>query len=204
MNADDERMIFFSNEIISLSLFNYCLNCTINYIDASGKLAITIFLSATAAALLLNALAVLLIACVAISLLSDPGFQRALADAMVALGNGIKKLSNSVVKAIDCALDKAKKKKRDNRYEKHHIVAKGSSNKHADMSRTLLKNVKIGVNDSVNLVRIKYNLHRHLHTNEYYKSVYCFLKPAAGSYKKIVTVLNVIRAALTAASNICP
>lgn len=197
-------MIFLNKDVITLSLFNYCLNCPINYVDISGKLALTISLSAAAAATLLKALIALLIAFVAVSILSDPGFQRALADAIDAMGTGIRSLSDSVVKVIDSALDKAKKKRRDNRYEKHHIVAQGSSNINAKKSRELLKSVKIGVNSTHNLVDIKYNLHRHLHTETYYKAVYNFLKRAKGSYNKTVLVLKVIKKALQAASNVCP
>ncbi len=204
INADDERMIFYNKDIISLSFFNYCLNCPINYVDAFGRLAITISLSAATAAVLLKALIALLIVCIAISILSDPSFQRALADAVDYMGIGIKSISNAVVKAIDSALDKAQNKKRDNRYEKHHIVAQGSSNSDVIKSRAIICGVGITINSSHNLVDIKYNLHRHLHTNAYYKAVYNFLNKARGSYKKVVIVLNVIKKALQAASNACP
>ena len=163
--TDDERMIFYNKDALTLSFFNYCLNCPINYVDASGKLAITISLSAAAAAALLKALIALLIACVAIAILSDPGFQRALADAIDSMGTGIKSLSDAVVKAIDNALDKAKKKKKDNRHERHHIVAQSSTNSDAIKSRKLLDDARINVNSTHNLVDIKYNLHRHLHTS---------------------------------------
>ena len=204
ITTDDERMIFYNKDALTLSFFNYCLNCPVNYVDASGKLAITISLSAAAAAALLKALIALLIACVAIAILSDPGFQRALANAIDSMGTGIKSLSDAVVKAIDNALDKAKKKKKDNRYERHHIVAQSSTNSDAIKSRQLINRVGIGVNSSHNLVDIKYNLHRHLHTSAYYKAVYKFLKRAEGSYAKTVLVLNVIKKALQAASNACP
>ena len=149
-------------------------------------------------------LVALIFAGVAISILSDPGFQRALADAIEAMGTGIKSLSDAVVKEIDAALDKAKKKKKDNRYERHHIVAQTSTNSDAQKSRILITSVGIGVNSTHNLVNIKYNLHRHLHTAAYFKAVYKFLKRAEGSYAKTVLVLNVIKKALQAASNACP
>ena len=197
-------MIFYNKDSLTLSFFNYCLNCPINYIDTSGKFPIIFSLSATAAAALLKALIALLIACVAIAILSDPGFQRALANAIDSMGTGIKTLNDAVVKAIDNALDKAKNKKRDDRYERHHIVAQSSTNSDAKKSRQLIKRVGINVNDSHNIVHIKYNLHRHLHTSAYYKAVYKFLKRAEGSYAKTVLVLNVIKKALQAASNKCP
>lgn len=97
-----------------------------------------------------------------------------------------------------------KKKSKNNRYERHHIVARGSSNTYVANSRKLLYEVVIGINSSYNLVDIKYKLHRHLHTNAYYKAVYQFLKRVEGSYKKTVHVLNVIKKALQAASKACP
>lgn len=204
INGDDERMIFYNKDIMTLSFFNYCLNCPVNYVDAFGRLAITISISAAAAAVLLKALIALLIACIAISILSDPSFQRSLADAVDYMGIGIKSLSGAVVKAIDGALDKAKNKKRDNRYERHHIVAQGATNSYVINSKAIIYGVGITINNSHNLVDIKYNLHRHLHTNAYYKAVYNFLNKARGSYKKVVIVLNVIKKALQAASNACP
>ena len=204
INADDVRMIFYNKDIATLSFFSYCLNCPTSYVDTSGMFAITISISAATAATLLKILIILLIACVAIAILSDPGFQRALADAIKSIGNGVKDLSDSVVKAINTALDKAKSKRRDNRYEKHHIVARCSSNRDADKSRELLRRVGIGINSSYNLVSIKYNLHRHLHTKAYYTAVYRFLKRAEGSRPKTVLVLNVIKKSLQAASNACP
>ena len=204
LNADEERMLLRNNDCVYLSLFSYCLNCPVNYIDVGGKIAITISLSAAAAASLLKLLISLLFLWVATAILLDPGFQRALSDAISALGTGIKSLSDAVVKAVDEALDKAKKKRKDNRYERHHIVAQKSSNYDASASRKLIANVGIGINSTYNLVDIKYNLHRYLHTNAYYKAVHEFLKRAKGSYRKTVLVLNVIKKALQAASKVCP
>lgn len=65
---------------------------------------------------------------IATTILLDPGFQRALSDAISAIGTGIKSLSDSIAKAVDDALDKAKKKKKNNKYERHHIVAQAASN----------------------------------------------------------------------------
>lgn len=67
---------------------------------------------------------------------------------------------------------KGEKKSKNNRYERHHIVAQSSTNTHANNSRKLLYEVDVGINSSYNLVDIKCNLHRHLHTNAYYKAVY--------------------------------
>ena len=204
VNADGESILLRNNECLCLSLFNYCLNSPLNYTDIAGKIAITISLSMAAAASLAKLLISLLFLWVATAIILDPGFQRALSDAISALGTGIKSLSNAVVKAIDKALDKAKKKGKDNRYERHHIVAQKSTNSNATRSREILYEVGLNVNSSCNLVDIKYNLHRHLHTDAYYKAVYEFLKRAKGSYKKINLVLAVIKKALQAASSVCP
>ena len=204
VNADEASLLIKNNSCIALSLFNYCLDNPINYIDIGGRIAITISLSAAAVAVLLEFLIGMLLICVVVTILSDPGFQKALSDAINALGTGIKSLCDSIVMAIDNALNKAKKKKKNNKYERHHIVAKGSSNFYAIESRALIKKVKIGINSSYNLVDIKYNLHRHLHTNAYYKAVYKFLKRVRGSYKKTILVLNLIKKGLEAASKSCP
>ena len=204
INADETSLLIRNNVGLSLSLFNYCLNNPINYTDIGGRIAITISLSAAAIASLMKFLIGMLLLWIATTILLDPGFQRALSDAISAMGTGIKSLSDSIAKAVDDALDKAKKKKKNNKYERHHIVAQAASNSSAIKSRALINKVGIGVNSSVNLVDIKYNLHRHLHTSAYYKAVYNFLKRAEGSYKKTVLVLTVIKKALQAASKACP
>ena len=204
VNADEVGILLLDNNYARLSLFCYCMNSPINYTDVAGKIAIVISLSLIAAYNLAKILLALVLLWVTAAILLDPGFQRALADAIDALGTGIKSLSNAVTTTIDEALSKAKNKSKNNRYERHHVVARGSSNWHASESRKILKAVGIGINSSHNLVDIKYNLHRHLHTKAYYRSVYDFLNRARGSYGKIVLVLNVIKKALQAASRVCP
>ena len=205
INPDDARMIFYNNDVITLSFFNYCLNCPSNHIDSSGKFAITLAISAAAGAAFLKGFIIFGFAFVTVSILADPRFQDSLADAADAMGkNKTKRLSNAVVEAIEDAQIKAKEKTSGNRYERHHIVARTASNKNAKKSRQLINSVGIGTNSSQNLVDIKYYLHRHIHTNAYYRAVYRFLKQAKNSYTKTVLVLDVIKKALQVASDACP
>ena len=55
--------------------------------------------------------------------------------------------------------------------EVHHIVAQRSNNPNAVHSRSILLNVGIDVNSSINLVPLKTGLHRRLHSNSYYALV---------------------------------
>ena len=50
-------------------------------------------------------------------------------------------------------------------------------------------------------MRIKYNLHKHLHNTKYYNAVNNLLKKADGSYNKVKNVLAYIKVVLTVASN---
>ena len=97
---------------------------------------------------------------------------------------------------------KAKKKSQKKKYEKHHIVAKSATA--AGPSRAILKKHGIGINSNTNLVSIKYNLHRHLHTKSYYTSVNNLLKKVQGSKKKVLQALTSIKSILLAASMAAP
>ena len=196
INADDAQILGLGHNAIGYNLFCYCINCPTSYIDVSGNFGFMISIYAISKIALS-----LLVLIPIIATLLNPDFYRALYDAIVEIGTGIKNLIETVTKAVSNALDKAKFKKRDSRYERHHIVARCSSNPDAAASRRLLGKVNIGINSEYNLVYIKYNLHRHLHTKAYFKSVYQFLKIAEGSYKKTVVVLNVIKRTLQAASS---
>ena len=64
--------------------------------------------------------------------------------------------------------------------------------------------LNISVQSSLNKVSIKYNLHRHLHTDAYYIAVHTLLKKAEGSYAKTTKTLTFIKALLLAASSKTP
>ena len=65
----------------------------------------------------------------------------------------------------------AKAKENSNKSEIHHIVAQKSSYYAAVESRALLARYDIDVNDPINLMPVKYNLHRRLHSWIYYNWV---------------------------------
>ncbi|MFR6562842.1 MAG: hypothetical protein ACLUR5_13610 [Eubacterium ventriosum] len=64
--------------------------------------------------------------------------------------------------------------------------------------------LNISVQSSLNKVSIKYNLHRHLHTDAYYIVVHTLLKKAEGSYAKTTKTLTFIKALLLGASSKTP
>lgn len=205
LNADDERLLLFNNNYWQTSLFNYCLNCPVNYMDICGKIAITISLCIGAAISLLKILAGMVFLYITTAILLDPAFQKALAKAIDKLGTRCESLINDVVKTIDTALTKAKNKSVNKKYEKHHIVPKNiKKNIYACKSRDLLEEVAIGIDSTHNTIYIKYNLHKHIHTDLYCLAVYMFLKFKKGSRDGILTCLNLIKNALKAASDNCP
>lgn len=180
------------------SFFGYCFNCPTNICD---------FLGTSTFLLCVAALQILLIgysAWILISITSDPTFQRALTDAIYEVGSSIKAISDDLVAAIDKAVSKAMQRTQNTKCEKHHIVAK--CDPMAKLSSELLghEDVKISVNDRVNLVSIKYNLHKHIHNTLYHIAVYAMLKSVEGSREKTISALNLIKEALLAASDLCP
>ena len=86
-------------------------------------------------------------------------------DAVGAIGNTFTDVKEKVETSI------AKAKENSNKSEIHHIVAQKSSHYAAVESRALLARYDICVNDSINLMPVKYNLHRRLHTWIYYNWV---------------------------------
>ncbi|RHA73372.1 hypothetical protein DW918_12925 [Eubacterium ventriosum] len=185
-----------ADSILGYNLYVYCLGNPVNNIDPDGRFALIITLISY------TALAKLVIAGIAIvaaaAILTDPYVKRSLNDAITALGASAKNLCKSVATCVDDALTKARKKSRNNKYEVHHIVAQTAAK--ASATRLLLKKVNISVQSSLNKVSIKYNLHRHLHTDAYYIAVHTLLKKAEGSYAKTTKTLTFIKALLLAAS----
>ena len=198
INADDILLAKLTNN----NLFSYCKNNPIALFDPNGDLAIAIsvvsFFTALAfgTALIISAYAIL----------SDSNVQKALTQLIQTTGNGIKTLCREIVSSINVAREKAAKKPRRNKYEKHHIVAKKAVS--AKPARDVLSRVGIKVNDPINLVSLRYNLHRHLHTKRYYYSVNSLLTSAvrksANRYLAVKRSLNYIRLALLAASRSVP
>ena len=198
VNGDTSEVLTLDQGMMNqYNLYAYCANDPVNGVDPSGKFVITATVIGFSAFVLAG---ITFIGTYAI--LSNPDFQRSLSNTISILGNGVASLCDSIVKAVDSALKKAKEKSKNTKYEKHHIVAKKASK--AYYSRQILKKVGIGIDSDANTVSINYNLHRHLHTNSYYNAVYNLLKKARvhGQYskKRVKIILNYIKAVLKAAS----
>ena len=200
LNADDTNYLGASGTLLSWNLFGYCENEPISNIDETGMFAISIGISWFTVQIISLLVAVV----VTFALLSNPDVQRAITDLADAIGRGVKSVCTSFVDAIDVAFSKAKTKAYDSRRERHHIVAKGASNSYAVNSRRLLQKAGIGINSSENLVAIKYNLHRVLHTKAYYMAVDSLMQKANGKYSSTVAVLNFIKKVLLIASQNTP
>ena len=200
LNADDTAFLGASGTLLSWNLFGYCENEPISNIDETGMFAISIGISWFTVQIISLLVAVV----VTFALLSNPDVQRAITDLADAIGRGVKSVCTSFVDAIDVAFSKAKTKAYDSRRERHHIVAKGASNSYAVNSRRLLQKAGIGINSSENLVAIKYNLHRVLHTKAYYMAVDSLMQKANGKYSSTVAVLNFIKKVLLIASQNTP
>ena len=200
INADDASYIGSDGSFASYNLFAYCNNNPVNNSDPSGCVCGSVIVFYYFAIFIVGICAIIASAII----LTDPGVQRALNNIISLFGSGVTYLCESIANSVDKALAKAKTATKKNKYEVHHIVAKSAPR--AKIARDLLKHnkVKIGINSSLNLVKIKYNLHRHLHRNSYYDAVNRLLSRARGSYKKTKAVLNYIRAVLLAASKVTP
>ena len=226
VNADEAMFAVIPNNLLQHNLFTYCYNNSVIFSDKTGHVALVddAIVLGLLQQLIGFAIAILIVILV-VQIFSNPTVQDNLSRGLNDLGNKIRArwkwlgsklgqifravsttiiISKGVTQAINEALSKAKKKPKNNRYERHHIVAKAASNYYASRSRDILRGVGIGINSSYNLVDIKYNLHKVLHTNAYYKSVYEFLNRVRGSYRKVVLALNAIKTALQTASKACP
>ena len=88
----------------------------------------------------------------------------------------------------------------------HHIVAQGASA--AEYSRKILNQVGVGIHSGTNKVSVKYNLHRHLHTNSYHNTVRALIQTAyiKGVNKRnaVIATLYYIRAILLSANRVTP
>ena len=185
-------------EILGANLYAYCNNNPTMMIDETGYEAIV--MGAAAGLLLRVALAVLVTMLVAV-ILSNPAVRRGIVDLVNDFGYRITQAYKAMVSAVATAAAKAMRKSRRAKYERHHIVARSA--RKAAGSRDILGANRIGINSSYNTVYIKYNLHRHLHTNAYHNSVYGLLKFAnKWGYRRgnVIAVLSYIKLVLKTAS----
>ena len=174
VNADEVKSIIMADSIWGYNMYMYCLGNPVNNIDPDGRFALTIAVTAISVYSLLNVLLAMVAVVTVIGILTDPYVQRSLVDLIAGIGTSVKNACATIADCIDAALTKAKQQSRVNKYETHHIVAQSAAK--ASATRQLLAKVKIGVQDSVNKVAIKYNLHRRLHTNAYYAAVHALVK----------------------------
>lgn len=84
INADDPELSGLSADVLGVNLFTYCFNNPANYYDPDGRFAITLTIKSGAALakLIIGAMVVTAAAII----LSDSAVQRALSNAISALG----------------------------------------------------------------------------------------------------------------------
>jgi len=198
LNEDDPDYLCASGTTLGGNLYVYCENDAVNIIDPAGKIAITLSIFS----IVLLAFLIALLSYFVLKVLLDSDFQRALNSAISKIGSAIKPVVLSIASAISSAFNKAKNKAKNYTYEKHHIVAKTSSM--AAPARIVLRKRSIDINNSHNLVSIKYNLHKHLHTYEYYNSVNVAIKKADSSRDKVIAMLDLISVMLRVVSKHTP
>ena len=128
--------------------------------------------------------------------LSDRRLHRAIDNAIDNLKSNVKNKILTVITAIVAAYALAKTMNPNNRYEVHHIVAQTSIK--AKPARNILKKVGIGIQDTRNKVLIKYNLHKRLHTKDYYSYVNTTMETAYNSGKNKSERLSLVEGALAA------
>ena len=169
LNADDVKYINETNSIISCNLFSYCLNNPANMHDLYGNIAVSAAIAMSA-----QSLAKLAVVMILTLYVVDDDFRdnvNGMLDAIFAtLING----AGYLVNVINDVIKNARRGRKYNWNEVHHIVAK--KDPRAIFSRNILKRYSINVNDAVNLVVIKNSLHRYLHTSAYHFSVNMYLK----------------------------
>ena len=196
LNVDDVRILNDTYHLLGNNMFSYCANNPVMFSDSTGFFAIAISVSSWVIYLIIT----IILGAALVIITSDPKFQRALSELVNAIGDWIKYAAKSIVRCVKEALSKANQRARTDKWENHHIVARTSSNQNAVHSRYLLCCAGVGINSSYNLVRIRYNLHKHLHTAAYYAAVDTLVSAANGYYYKTIRVLKFIKTVLNIAS----
>lgn len=106
----------------------------------------------------------------------------------ITIKNALKELEKDIAKS----LDKAKKRVKTKKTERHHIIHRKADA--TSVAREIwTKKVRLSINNSRNLVDINYNLHKVMHSKVYYGSIETIIKEA---FKKrgVKGVLNVVSA----------
>ena len=119
-------------------------------------------------------------------------------------GTAIRGNAKALSKTICIALTKARKKAKKNKYEIHHIAAQRASA--AEYSRRILNKVGVGIHSETNKVPVKYNLHRHLHTNSYHNRtlIQTAYTKSVNKRNAVIATLYYIRTILLSANKVTP
>ena len=197
INADSVDYLGENKTELSYNLFAYCENDAVNLVDSDGTFAIEI--SMAVGAFLITGL-------------SYMGYllMKKLVKSFVSLANSfiricgivIKKALKELEKDIAKSLDKAKKRVKTKRTERHHIIPRKA--KATAVAREIwTEKVELSINNSRNLVDINYNLHRVVHTKVYYDSIETIIKAAykKSSVKGVLNAVSVLKGFLKTVSS---
>ena len=197
INADSVDYLGENKTELSYNLFAYCENDAVNLVDSDGTFAIEI--SMAVGAFLITGL-------------SYMGYllMKKLVKSFVSLANSfiricgivIKKALKELEKDIAKSLDKAKKRVKTKRTERHHIIPRKA--KATAVARDIwTEKVGLSINNSRNLVDINYNLHRVVHTKVYYDSIETIIKAAykKSSVKGVLNAVSVLKGFLKTVSS---
>ena len=186
----------------ALDLVAYCQNDPVNYSDPSGRFLEAIFNPLWAFIMAMKEVLSLAVATLAAIFIVKTIVSIAAKDRAKVLekllGPIAKMLCEDFIRVINDALVKALIRPKDRRRENHHIVAQNSSK--ALAAQKILSEAQISINDPLNLVPVRYYLHKHLHTDLYYFTVNNFMKSTGGNRRKVIAVLDYLRAVILFAS----
>lgn len=187
---------------LALDLVAYCQNDPVNYSDPSGRFLEAIFNPLWAFIMAMKEVLSLAVATLAAIFIVKTIVSIAAKDRAKVLekllGPIAKMLCEDFIRVINDALVKALIRPKDRRRENHHIVAQNSSK--AKVAQDMLGMAQISINDPLNLVPVRYYLHKHLHTDLYYFTVNNFMKSTGGNRRKVIAVLDYLRAVILFAS----
>ena len=218
LNADDIMFLGSDNTINCWDLFTYCANNSINSIDKYGFIAgvddcIAIIMAVCTALLTIGLVAGLI--CWAVTRNSAiqnsntlsydrlaENFRnriRVAGTLLMVVVAGIQvvlsKLDNIIRDALAASFARASTPSTPRSDEIHHIVAR--TDRRAIPAATILRKLfKDGTEIEENLIKIKYGLHRRLHTNVYYAFVNAAIKGAVDSTNSISQKKDMVKSAL--------
>ncbi|MCQ4635525.1 DNRLRE domain-containing protein [Anaerovorax odorimutans] len=147
-------------------LYAYCANNPVNFVDPSGHFVWALPALGSITGSSMASFIAAGIGTTVVSIVSGLSLKKILR--VVEKVKVAETVTGALIKSLKTAVKKSWKRKRNTKNEKHHIIAKAA--KKAKLGRSVLKKADIGINSKRNLKKIKYNLHKHMHTNSYYTS----------------------------------